>query len=92
MSVEHLMSNRSRRPDSDSFAMNFAARRCAQALEPHVGGPLWMIALWNKRVAAGEASSAEMLIPPADSPKTVTFSGSPPNSAMFSRTQSSAAI
>ncbi len=51
-----------------------------------------MMALWNSRVAAGDASSAEMLIAPADSPKTVTFSGSPPNSAMFSRTQSSAAI
>ena len=32
-----------------------------------------------------------MLIPPADSPKIVTSSGSPPNAAMLSRTHSSAA-
>jgi hypothetical protein len=32
-----------------------------------------------------------MLIAPADSPKTVTVSGSPPKAAMFSRTHCSAA-
>lgn len=33
-----------------------------------------------------------MLIAPADSPHTVTRSGSPPNAAMLSRTQVRAAI
>ena len=44
------------------------------------------------RARAGVASSVPTLMPPADSPKIVTFPGSPPNAAMLSRTHSSAAI
>ena len=54
--------------------------------------PLSRITLSYKESALGAPSSAEMLIAPADSPKSVTFLASPPNRAMFSRTQRSAAI
>ena len=46
----------------------------------------------NSPRAAGVPSSVPTLAAPADSPKTVTRSGSPPNAAMQSRTHSSAAI
>jgi len=55
------------------------------------GGPLWMMALWNRPFAAGTASRVPILIPPADSPNRVTLSGSPPKAAMLSRTQVRAA-
>ena len=48
------------------------------------------IAWWNSPCAAGRPSSVATLMPPADSPKIVTRSGSPPNAAMLSRTHSSA--
>ena len=48
------------------------------------------IAWWNRPCAAGRPRSVPTLIPPADSPKMVTWSGSPPNAAMLSRTHSSA--
>ena len=60
------------------------SRRCCAA-------PLCRIARRNRPRAAGAPSSAPTLIAPADSPNTVTQSGSPPNASMFSRTQASAA-
>src|SRR5580704_13442247 len=53
--------------------------------------PLSPIARWNRPLARGEATSALTDIEPADSPKMVTLSGSPPNVAMFFLTHSSAA-
>ena len=53
------------------------------------------IARWpcgRGRARRRAASSAATLMPPADSPNSVTLSGSPPNSAMFRLTQSSARI
>ena len=49
------------------------------------------IARWNSPEAAGMANSVDTLMAPADSPKIVTWSGSPPNEAMLSRTHSTAA-
>jgi hypothetical protein len=46
---------------------------------------------WNRPWAAGMVPSSATLAPPADSPNRVTFSGSPPNAAMWLRTQRSAA-
>ena len=54
--------------------------------------PLWGMARLEQARAAGAARSTPTLIAPADSPKIVTWSGSPPNAAMLSRTHSSAAI
>ncbi len=54
--------------------------------------PLWAMALANSPAAAGVPSRVPTLMAPADSPKMVTLSGSPPKWAMFSRTQCSAAI
>ena len=54
--------------------------------------PDWQIARRNSPRASGMASRHPMLIAPADSPNTVTSSGSPPNAAMCSRTHRSAAI
>jgi len=42
--------------------------------------------------AVHTANDADRLIEPADSPKTVTFEASPPNTAAFARTQRRAAI
>ena len=53
--------------------------------------PLCTMARRKRPVAAGEPSNVATLKPPADSPKTVTLSGSPPKAAMFSRTQPNAA-
>ena len=53
--------------------------------------PLSPIALWKSPRASGEAMSALTAKEPADSPKIVTFLGSPPKAAMLSRTHSSAA-
>ncbi len=46
----------------------------------------------NRPCASGEVSKTFTDMPPADSPKTVTLSGSPPKAAMFCFTQRSAAI
>ena len=51
-----------------------------------------MIAERNSPRALGAVSSSDTDTEPADSPATVTRSGSPPNAAMLSRTHSSAAI
>ena len=53
--------------------------------------PLWRMARWNSPAAAGDPSRAPTLMAPADSPATVMLAGSPPNEAMWSRTQRSAA-
>jgi hypothetical protein len=48
---------------------------------------------WLKRpFASGEVMSTAIDTAPADSPNTVTRSGSPPNAAILSFTHSSAAI
>ena len=49
------------------------------------------IALWNRPFAIGEIISALTDPPPADSPKIVTFAGSPPNAAALRFTHCSAA-
>ena len=53
--------------------------------------PLSPMALWKSPFASGEAMSALTANDPADSPKIVTFAGSPPNAAMLSLTHRSAA-
>jgi hypothetical protein len=50
-----------------------------------------MIARWNSPALPGAARWVQVLAPPADSPATVTFDGSPPNAAALRRTQRSAA-
>ena len=50
------------------------------------------MALWKSPRASGEATRVFTEPPPADSPKMVTLSGSPPKAAMLSRTHFSAAI
>jgi hypothetical protein len=45
--------------------------------------PLSPIAWWNSARDNGDAISALTANDPADSPKIVTFLGSPPNAAMF---------
>ena len=57
----------------------------------NVPGTLCTTARRNSPAARGIASSAATDPPPADWPKTVTRSGSPPNAAMLSRTHSRAA-
>ena len=62
-----------------------AACTCAPA-------PLCRMARWNRPAGRRDARAAwPTLIAPADSPKIVTRSGSPPNAATLSRTHSSAA-
>ncbi len=59
--------------------------------EKQIPGTLCAIACRNRPAARGMASSAATDAAPADWPKTVTSSGSPPKAAMFARTHSSAA-
>jgi hypothetical protein len=54
--------------------------------------PLSEIARWNSPFAYGDTVNMLTEIPPADSPKIVTRDASPPNFAMLSFTQRSAAI
>ena len=54
-------------------------------------GTLWAMARWNSPAAAGMASSEITDPAPADSPNTVTRTGSPPKAAMLPATQRSAA-
>jgi hypothetical protein len=51
-----------------------------------------MMAAEKSPFARGDESRCNTLAPPADSPKTVTRVGSPPNAVMFRRTHSSAVI
>jgi hypothetical protein len=55
-----------------------------------VAGELWAIARLNRPAADGTASSVVTMPAPADSPNSVTRSGSPPKAAMLSCTQCSA--
>ena len=50
------------------------------------------MALWKSPRASGEATRVFTEPPPADSPKIVTFPGSPPKAATLSLTHRSAAI
>ena len=52
--------------------------------------PLSMTARWKSPLADGMVSSVDTFRPPPDCPKIITVPGSPPNSAMLSRTHSSA--
>ena len=63
----------------------------ASSGEKNVPGTLCAMARRNSPAARGIASSAATDPPPADWPKTVTRSGSPPKARMLSRTHSSAA-
>ena len=76
---------------SPAWAAIATVTSAASAGEKNVPGTLCAIALRNRPAASGMTSRAAMEPAPADSPKTVTRSGSPPNAAMFSRTQRSAA-
>src|SRR5512140_884951 len=59
---------------------------------PTVQPPLSTSALEKRPAASGELTSRHVLRPPADSPNSMIRSGSPPNEAMLSFTQRSAAI
>ena len=50
------------------------------------------MARWNIPFATGEPTRPPTMAAPADSPKIVTFPGSPPKAAMFFCTQRSTAI
>ncbi len=54
--------------------------------------PLSAMARWNSPFASGDAVRACVFDAPADWPPTVTLPGSPPNPAMWSCTQRSAAM
>ena len=56
------------------------------------GVPLCAITRWNNPAASGESISVLQSTPPADSPKIVTFPGSPPNPATLACTHFNAAI
>ena len=71
---------------SASVGFSASARLC----EPKP--PLCEIARWNSPSARFETSRLNTSVPPADSPKIVTFFGSPPKAAAFSRTHSSERI
>ena len=79
------------------LAARRAARRTASAYSARTSGVrtiplagLSEIACAKSPLAAGTASSVATACAPALSPKIVTLSGSPPNTAMLSRTQRSA--
>lgn len=75
-----------------SLAASIAAILSAVATEiTWWPAPLWAIARRKRPSAHGIESRLATLMAPADSPKIVTLSGSPPNEAMDSRTHSSAA-
>ena len=57
-----------------------------------MGEPLCMMARLKYLCASSISASREQLEPPADSPKMVTLSGSPPNPPMFSCTHFRAII
>ena len=63
-----------------------SARACSEDLADE-RAPDWLMARWNNPRAAGAVINSETLMAPADSPKIVTLSGSPPREAMLRRTQ-----
>jgi hypothetical protein len=62
-----------------------------RAMPIPIQAPLCAIARWNSPLAAGDPTSAAVMLAPADSPNTVTLPGSPPNAPMFCCTQRNAA-
>ncbi|MNV49934.1 hypothetical protein D3C71_1419080 [compost metagenome] len=76
------------RPSSSSSPVQMA-RACSMLSA--CDAPLSIMARANRPLAPGIASSAAMLMLPADSPKTVTLSGSPPKAAILPCTQRRAA-
>ena len=69
-----------------------SARRVAARPERVTGAPLWTMALANRPRADSAARSTLTEPAPADSPKTVTSSGSPPKAPALAPTQRSASI
>ena len=67
------------------------ARDCIGDMLRPIHAPLWEIARWNSPFASGDPTRPAASAAPADSPKMVTFAGSPPKAAMFFCTQVSAA-
>ena len=76
---------------SPRTATSRSAERSASATVCTCTPPLCTTARRKSPDALGVPNSVETLKPPADSPKTVTLCGSPPNAAMLSRTQARAA-
>ncbi len=74
-----------------SSAANRSADRSASSRVCTCTPPLCTMARRKRPLAAGVPSSVATLNPPADSPKIVTLPGSPPKTAMLSRTQRKAA-
>ncbi len=70
---------RDRRRRRASFIIWRAVSVAVAASMVSTDGPLCTIALWNRPCADGIAINMQDLAPPPDSPKMVTFSGSPPN-------------
>ena len=72
---------------SSADGLSTAARNWAAMPAPASGSwalwaaPLWAIARWTSPSPWGEASTLQTLKAPADSPPTVTWSGSPPKAA-----------
>src|SRR5262245_15383724 len=60
-------------------------------LVPIAHAPLSMMARWNRSLLAGDSRCRHVLMPPADSPNSVTLPGSPPKALMFAFTHPSAA-
>lgn len=77
---------------ASSSTSRFAARAWSAGEADRPGAGDCAIARRKSPRAAGMVISESTDVPPADSPKIVTFSGSPPNAAMLSRTHRSAAI
>ena len=74
-----------------AFSRAWALRVPSSGVRPSRWDPLWTIARWNRPRACGMAMMVLTFAPPPDWPKMVTLAGSPPNSAMLSCTQRSAA-
>ncbi len=87
----------SRRSTGSSAPPRISRNNCATCaalswLYTDVAGELSAIARWNSPRADGIVNKVVTAPPPADSPNTVTQSGSPPKAAMFACTQRRAAI
>ena len=63
-----------------------------RAMASPMYAPLSEMARLINPFASGDPTTAADMTAPADSPKTVTFFGSPPNAAMFACTHLRAAI
>jgi hypothetical protein len=76
---------------SPAVAAIASVTAAASSALKNVPGTDCAMARLNRPFASSMASSAAITPAPADSPKTVTLSGSPPNRATLSLTQRSAA-